>query len=189
VRWLYKHPGEGGAVPLETEKVVLSALRLHEVAVDGFTRSGRVLGTVGLLDCDAEIKGLLAFGPGGRPPSDAFIIEKAAAQRAAGLVLTGEYWMNPAPLTLQQVATLDPKDLPIPACLEPTQRTEQIVTTAVVRGRRTTIRIITPILRGAFGVRLGERRVAHDQAPMPTGEARRLQALLEHAAARGGEDR
>lgn len=171
-------------MPASLEKITESAVTLHRVAEEGFTTEGRFIGVIGILVENAEIDAILPFGPGGRPPSDAFIVAKARERGALGLMLTGEYWANPAPLTLRQVAQ-DPKDLPIPSSLRPSQREEQLITTAVMQRENSVVRVNTPIVRGAFGTMLGERTTTRDHAPMPTGEARRLLALLAEATGQG----
>lgn len=168
-------------MPLSLEEITVSAVKLHEVAEEGFISQGRFIATIGLVLENAEIHALLPFGPGGRPPSDRFIVAKARECSAHGLVLTAEYWVNPAPLTLRQAAQ-DPKDLPIPTSLEPSQREEQIITTAVARGEDDVVRVSTPIMRGAYGAQFGRRTSARDSAPMPTGEARHLLRLLAEAS-------
>lgn len=168
-------------MPLTLDEIAAGVAALHQAAENGFVRAGRVLGTVALILPDASVGTVVPFGPGGRPPSDEFVATHAAARGAVGLVLTGEYWVNPEPLTRRQAA-LDPRDLPLPNTLDPGRRGEQIVTTAVLRGQNLVLRVVTPIVRGAFGASLGERMTQHDDPPMPTGEAQHLAAILKKAA-------
>ena len=168
-------------MPPSLDEITPSVVKLHEVAEKGLTLNGKVFGTVGLLLPDAGVGAVIPFGPGGKPPSDEFVVAKARERDAVGVVLTGQYWVNPAPLTRRQAAQ-DPRDLPLPSSLEPTERDEQILTTAVVRGQNDVLRILTPIVRGSFGTSLRERQLVREAAPMSTGEARHLLALIEKAS-------
>jgi hypothetical protein len=168
---------EGRIVPLTFDEITPNIGALHQAAEAGFMRDGRVLGTVALIMPDASIGAVIPFGPKGNPPSDEFIAQHAVTRGAVGLALTAEHWVNPEPVTRRQAA-LDPQDLPLPTTLDPTQRGEQIMTTAVLRGYDLALRFVTPVLRGAFGTSLGERRSIEDDLPMAAGDAQHLKALL-----------
>ena len=172
---------DGYAVTLTLNEITPGVTVLHQRAENELARDGKLLGTIGLIMPDARIGAVLPFGPGGQPPSDAFVREHAAARGAVGLVLTGMYSINPEPLTRRQ-ANLDPRDLPLPSGLDPSQRGEQILSTAVLHGHDLVLRVSTPIARTAFGTSLGERSIVADSPAMTTGEARHLLALLETIA-------
>ena len=166
---------------LTLEQAAAVAAELHTAAETALARDGRFTGTIALIQPDARASGVLPFGPDGTPPSEAFIVGHAARQGAAGLVLTGEYWVDLAPLTRQQAAR-GLSDLPRPSDAPVARRDEQIITTVVVRGQSHVLRLCTPVRRTAFGVSLGERVEINDDPVMPDGEAQRLIAMLERAS-------
>jgi len=165
---------------LALEQVAETVAKLHKAAETAVVRDNRFTGMIVLILPDTSIGAVLPFGPNGTPPSDEFIITHAAARRAVGLALTGQYWIGLAPITRQQAA-LGPHDLPRPSETPTGRRNEQIITTAIVRAQNQALRYRTPIHRTAFGVGVGERTETHDTPAMPTGEAHRLIALLERA--------
>jgi hypothetical protein len=125
------------------------ARSVHRAMEGGFGSTGRATTILTLASQDERYQPVASQGM----PSLEDALRAAAALPARALVLTTACWT--AETSGPGVAHLPLADLPMPADLPAGQRGEALVTTAVLHGHRSALRIMSTLTRGPQGPALG----------------------------------
>lgn len=112
-------------------------------------------------------------------PETGWVRRRAADVGAVGAVLSGEFWLGAVSIPADTAADLALADLPLAADLDPADRWEAIVSTAVQRGQPVRRRA-SVIERSAAGVALRRIRL-EDLEPRGDGLAGWLDSILPAA--------